>query len=62
MVAITGIVVLEGIALLCGVNGMLYTLAIVAISGLGGYEIRDIFLKMKGGGGIPPTPPPSVTP
>lgn len=39
-VAITGIVILESIALLKGINGVLLTGVIALIAGLAGYEIR----------------------
>ena len=47
--AIFGIVVLDSIALMNGINGTLFTLAVVAIGGLGGYEIQDILKYIKGG-------------
>lgn len=39
IVAITAIVILEGLAIWQGINGALLGLAIAAIAGLGGYEI-----------------------
>ena len=38
--AIVGIIILEVVALLHGINGTMFALAVAAISGLGGYEIR----------------------
>ena len=45
IVAITGLVVLDSVALLCGVNGVLFTFVVVAIAGLGGYELRSLVIK-----------------
>ena len=47
--AILGVVVLNSIALVNGIDGMLCTLAIVAIAGLGGYELQDMIKHIKGG-------------
>ena len=49
MVAITGIVVLDSIALMNGINGTLFTLAMVTISGIAGYEIKDVLKVVMGG-------------
>ena len=49
MVAITGIVVLDSIALMNGINGTLFTLAMVTISGIAGYEIKDVLKAVMGG-------------
>ncbi len=38
--AIGALMVLESIALLTGHNGTMYTLTIIAISGLGGYHMK----------------------
>ena len=48
MVAITGIVVLDAVALMNGINGTLFTLAMIAIAGLAGYEIQDVLKYFKG--------------
>lgn len=40
IVAILCITALEVTAILCGVNGAVFGIAIAAISGLGGYEIH----------------------
>ena len=48
--AIGGIVILEVVALLNGINGTMLGLAIASIAGLGGYEVRhgqDIIKKRK---------------
>lgn len=47
MICIAG---LESIALCKGINGTLFALAIAAISGLGGYSIKELVNKIKGGG------------
>ena len=39
-VAILGIVVLESVALLQGINGIVFTAVIAVIAGIAGYEIR----------------------
>ena len=49
IVAITGIVVLDSIALMNGINGTIFTLAMIAIAGLAGYEMTDILKYFKGG-------------
>lgn len=43
--AIAGLVILEGIALLNGINGTLYSVVIAAIAGLAGWSAPQ--LKMK---------------
>ena len=48
MVAITDIAVLDAIALMNGINGTLFTLAMIAIAGLAGYEIQDVLKYFKG--------------
>ena len=48
IVAITGIVVLDSIALMNGINGTIFTLAMIAIAGLAGYEMTDILKYFKG--------------
>jgi hypothetical protein len=45
--AIIGIVILDSVALMNGINGTYMTLAFVAIAGLGGYEIRDVVDMLK---------------
>ena len=40
IIAIIAITLLEGIALFKGINGAIFSVAIGAIAGLGGYEIR----------------------
>ena len=42
LTAIVGIVILDSIALYSGVDGVLFTLAVVAIAGLGGYELSEL--------------------
>lgn len=46
MVCITG---LEAYALYLGVNGVILSLAVAAIAGLGGYEVKVFRDKGKGG-------------
>lgn len=46
MICITG---LEALALYKGIDGALFSLAIAALAGLGGYEIKVIRDKYKGG-------------
>jgi len=43
--SITGIVILQAIALIKGVDGTLYGMSIAAIAGLGGYAIRTFIIK-----------------
>lgn len=43
LVAIGGIVLLEGIALIKGIDGRFFVPAIVLIAGLGGYKVGKIF-------------------
>lgn len=47
IIAIIAVVVLEGIALWQGINGALLGLALVTISGLGGYELRSRIEKRR---------------
>ena len=47
--AMIGIVILEAIALLKGVNGTAFSLVIAALAGLGGYEIRVFQTRKKEG-------------
>lgn len=56
LAAIVGIIILESQALAAGINGTLLILAIGAICGLAGYEIRDIIKMLKRG-----FPPPSTS-
>jgi len=49
IVAIVCIAGLEALAMVKGVNGALFGIAIAAISGLGGYQIKIIRDKRKGG-------------
>jgi len=46
--AMASIVILEAIALLKGIDGAIFGIAIAAISGLGGYEIKVLQNKIKG--------------
>ena len=48
IVAITGIVILDAIALTQGINGTLFTLSMIIVAGLGGFEVRDVLATMKG--------------
>jgi len=48
-VAIAGIVILEAIALLQGINGAAFGVVIMALSGLGGYEIGFKRCRKKDG-------------
>ncbi len=47
IIAIIAIVTLEGIALWQGIDGALLGLALVAISGLGGYELKSRIEKRR---------------
>ncbi len=49
VLAIVGIITLEVIALIKGVNGTALSLAIGGIAGLGGYQVKKIKDKIKGG-------------
>lgn len=46
MICITG---LEALALVKGVNGAVFGIVIAALAGLGGYELKILRDKMKGG-------------
>lgn len=46
MICIAG---LEALAIIKGVNGAIFGLAITAIAGLGGYEIKVLRERKKGG-------------
>ena len=50
IVAMVCIVILEAIALVRDINGAIFGLAIAAIAGLGGYQIKSYRDKKKGGG------------
>ena len=49
IVALICITILEAIALVKGVNGAIFGLAITALAGLGGYELKILRDKTKGG-------------
>jgi len=49
IIAIIAIATLEAIALLNNVDGALFGIAIAAISGLGGYQIKVLKDKKTGG-------------
>ena len=49
IVAIVCIAALEVIALLQGINGAVFGIVIAALAGLGGYEIKVLQEKRKGG-------------
>lgn len=49
IVAIVCITILEVTALVKGVDGAVFGLAITALAGLGGYELKILRDKMKGG-------------
>ena len=53
IIGIVGIITMEVVALMNGINGVSLSLSIAAISGLCGYTLRDIVLKR----GIPPHTP-----
>jgi len=42
IVSMGGVVILETIALLKGIDGTLFTLAIAALVGMAGFKLRDI--------------------
>uniref|UniRef100_A0A6M3XSI6 Uncharacterized protein n=1 Tax=viral metagenome TaxID=1070528 RepID=A0A6M3XSI6_9ZZZZ len=46
--AMAAIVILEAIALLKGIDGAIFGIAIAAIAGLGGYEVKVLRNKVKG--------------
>ena len=46
--AIGTIGVIESVALSCGINGIILTLAVAAVAGLGGYEIQNLGGMIKG--------------
>lgn len=45
--SIAAIVVLEAIALLKGIDGALLGLAVAALAGLGGFEVKSWMIKKK---------------
>jgi len=47
IVAIVCITLLESIALIHGIDGAIFGIAIAAISGLGGYEMHKVRTKPK---------------
>jgi len=49
VVAIVCITALEVVALLQGINGAVFGIVIAALAGLGGYEIKVLRDKAKGG-------------
>lgn len=49
LVAMALIAALEGIALWRGVDGAVFGFVIAALAGLGGYEIKVLRNKVKGG-------------
>ncbi len=49
IVAILCITLLESIALLQGIDGMIFSLAATIIGGLGGYQAKIARDKLKGG-------------
>lgn len=49
IIAILCITALEVVALTQGIDGAIFGVAIAAIAGLGGYEIKAVIDKAKGG-------------
>jgi len=49
LAAILAITIIECVALLKGVDGLLFSLAVAAISGLGGFQVKSVLDKIKGG-------------
>ena len=49
IIAMICIVTLEVVALIQGVNGAVFGIVIAALAGLGGYEIKVLKDKIKGG-------------
>ena len=49
IVAMICITLLEAIALINGIDGALLGLAFAALAGLGGYELKALIAKKKGG-------------
>jgi hypothetical protein len=49
IVAISCLTIIEIVALLNGIDGVLFSLVIAAISGLGGYQIKALVNNVKGG-------------
>ena len=47
LAAIVGVIILEAIALSHGINGTILILAIGALCGLGGYEIKEVKKWLK---------------
>ena len=46
MVCITG---LEVLAMFKGINGITFSLCVAAVAGLGGFKVKDVVDKIKGG-------------
>jgi len=49
IVAIACITILEVVAILKGINGVAFSLAVASISGLGGYQIKALVNHKTGG-------------
>jgi len=49
IIAIICITILEGIALLKGINGTIFSVSCAIIGGLGGYQIKVIRNNIRGG-------------
>jgi len=49
IIAILCITILEVCALYNGINGAMFGVAIAAVAGLGGYQVKSIKDKKKGG-------------
>ena len=47
IVAILGLVLLESIALWKGIDGLIFTLVVATISGLGGYKMKHLLDRFK---------------
>jgi hypothetical protein len=47
--AMVGIVILESIALLKGIDGAVFGIVIAALAGLGGYQVKVFKNKINGG-------------
>lgn len=49
IVVVICLTILEAIALIKGVNGAIFGLVVTALAGLGGYELKVLKDKAKGG-------------
>ena len=52
IVAMVCITVIECVAIMNGMNGLMLTIVVAAVAGLGGYELDEIIKLLRGRGGV----------